>query len=166
MTITTWYVYIEAFNPKRISQLIGLLSTCNLRSCLVTSCGGRSSVAQRVIARLCLLLFLLLLLLLLCLLSVGELCPRRRVLTHTGQTWDLHHLQSDYTCNSTLCFRFQRPSQQGPSLGVSVKKNSRFFSRQMFFFVFLKVKGGLFSCIFRINHSFLCKFELLSFNGD
>ena len=51
-------------------------------------------------------------------------------------------------------------------IGVSVKKNSRFFPRQMFFFVFLKVKGGLFSCIFCLNDSFICKFDVLSFNGN
>ena len=45
-----------------------------------------------------------------------------------------------------------------PSRGQRQKKNSRFFSRQMFFFVFFKVKGGLFSCIFCLNDSFICKF--------
>ena len=53
-----------------------------------------------------------------------------------------------------------------PSRGQRQKKNSRFFFRQMFFFVFLKVKWGLFSCIFCLNDSFICKFDVLSFNGN
>ena len=43
-------------------------------------------------------------------------------------------------------------------MGQRQKNFSRFLSRHMFFYVFLKVKGGLFSCIFCLNDSFICKF--------
>ena len=42
--------------------------------------------------------------------------------------------------------------------GQRQKKFSHFLSRHMFFYVFLKVKGGLFSSIFCLNDSFICKF--------